>query len=402
MRHIASLLSKWLLPILLITSWSNARAEYVPPVGYTFGVILPGATTQTIFSTAQEAAAAYIAGYNAYYANSPAGPISATLLNVYSSCPAGSTICSTWYFDWHFSSPMSNDDYIGQQLASHIICPAGYSSNPGGVASSMCWRPDPPLPSAVSLTLSHGNPIIPQSSTVANGKVLTQVDVTATLLDRNVPAAGKTVTLASNRPALDSLVPGATFTTDAAGKALAKVRTRSQPGPTVLSGTTSGLTTPATTSVTWLPAKYEKQFLVTCYTIANESENAEKPASSGVCGLPEKQSYRDAFLKDVKMQGSGVALDGTTVHYAGRGCYNTDQCARTATGACATVGETIAVDLNIIPKRSAVNVQIIGSRKAQDTGGRIVGYHIDEYLGPQPKLCRQLGRRTSDVSLEKY
>ena len=256
---------------------------------------------------------------------------------------------------------------------------------------------------SLAATLAATAPLIPQSSVVSAGKVLTKVDLLATVLERGSPASGKAMTFGSNRgTTVDLFSPVSSLTTDTAGKATVQLSTRNQPATSILSASIAGVATPASTSVTWLPAKYESQFLVTCYTIANESLAAEKPVSSGVCGLSEKQSYRDAFLKDVKMQGSGVALDGTTIHYAGRGCFNTDTCARTATGACAVVGTTIAVDPNIIPKRSSVNLKVIGSRTAQDTGGQITGYHIDEYLGPQPKLCKQLGRRTSDVIFQNY
>jgi 3D (Asp-Asp-Asp) domain-containing protein len=406
LRTAAILLSKWLLLLLLITSWGIARAEYVDPIGYNYGITIPGNTTETIYATPQQAAEAFIAGGNAYYARDPG--ITYTLLRVYpcsEARPPTSYSCNSinWYLDWHFSSPTDQTDYNGWWINTHIICPPGYIS---GTAYNKCWRstpPPPPPPPPVKLSLVPGAPSIPQGSVVVAGKVLTKANVVATVLERNAAAAGKTVTLTSNRPAnVDLITPAASLTTDSAGKAAAAVSTRSQPGTSTLSGTTSGLTTPTIANVSWLPAKYEAQFLVTCYTIANEALEAEKPASSGVCGLPEKQSYRDAFLRDVKMQGSGVALDGTTIHYAGRGCYNTDTCARTATGACAVVGSTIAVDPNIIPKRSTVDVKIIGSRNAQDTGGRITGYHIDEYLGPQPKLCKQLGLRTSDVSLLNY
>ncbi|WP_231671118.1 hypothetical protein [Ralstonia pseudosolanacearum] len=83
---------------------------------------------------------------------------------------------------------------------------------------------------------------------------------------------------------------------------------------------------------------------MTCYTLAVESEAPATPVSQNVCGLPSTNHYRSKFLTDVKMQGSGQALDGNIVHYSGQGCFNIDSCPRTATSACATVGTTIAVD----------------------------------------------------------
>lgn len=66
------------------------------------------------------------------------------------------------------------------------------------------------------------------------------------------------------------------------------------------------------------------------------------------------------------------------------------------------VGTTIAVDPKVIPRRSTVNVAISGQRKAQDTGGMINGYHIDEYVGDEPKVCKQLGRRESGITFLNY
>jgi 3D (Asp-Asp-Asp) domain-containing protein len=404
MRYASAVLSKLCFLTLLLGLSSAVRAEYVDPLGYSYYLTLPGDTQATFFSTPQEAAHAFIAGGNSYYSGSNS-KITYTLQRVYPCAEAGPPSCNSidWFLDWHFSSKTNETDYKRWKIFVRLICPSGYIS---GVAYNKCWRaspPPPPPPPALALSLSASAPVIPQASQVASGKVLTRTDLLATVLERGSPAAGKTVSLQSNRAgAVDNFSPSASLVTDAAGKAKAQVSTRLQPGSSTLSGTLAGLATPSQTSVAWLPAKYEGQFLVTCYTIANESLAPEEPSTSGVCGLPEKQSYRSAFLKDVKMQGSGEALDGTIVHYSGRGCYNTDTCARTATGACAAAGTTIAVDPKIIPKKSTVNVKIIGSRKAQDTGGMINGYHIDEYVGAQPKLCKQLGRRTSDVSFENY
>ena len=102
------------------------------------------------------------------------------------------------------------------------------------------------------------------------------------------------------------------------------------------------------------------------------------------------------------MQGSGTAVDGTIIHYRGRGCYNTDTCARTSTGACAVAGTTVAVDPRIIPRRSNITVDILGQRTAQDGGLWINGYHIDDYMGTAMAQCVQLGRRHSGVVFQNY
>jgi 3D (Asp-Asp-Asp) domain-containing protein len=44
-------------------------------------------------------------------------------------------------------------------------------------------------------------------------------------------------------------------------------------------------------------------------------------------------------------------------------------------------GTTIAVDPSIIPMGANVNIDGVGDRTAQDTGGAINGYHIDNFVG---------------------
>jgi 3D (Asp-Asp-Asp) domain-containing protein len=224
------------------------------------------------------------------------------------------------------------------------------------------------------------------------------------LQQNGLPAGGKQIHLTSNRgAAVDLINPTAGVSTDTNGKASASISTRAQPGSSTVRASDTTITTATPGVISWLPAKYEDEFLVTCYTIANEADAPASPVSKKVCGLPPEKAYRSTFLTDTKRQGSGKTLDGAIIHYNVRNsCYNTDSCARTATGACAAAGTTIAVDQHVIPKRSTVNVALIGQRQAQDTGGRIKGYHIDDYMGPQPKLCKQLGRRHSVVTLVNY
>ncbi|MGD7147346.1 3D domain-containing protein, partial [Ralstonia pseudosolanacearum] len=213
---------------------------------------------------------------------------------------------------------------------------------------------------------------------------------------------GMSVGLQSSRGSQDA-IQGPTAATNASGTSTASVSTRAQPGQSTISGSSpSNLQTTNQANISWLPARYEHSFLVTCYTLAVEAEAPATPISHNVCGLPSANHYRSKFLTDVKMQGSGQALDGTIVHYRGQGCFNTDTCARTATGACATVGTTIAVDRSVIPKGGSVTVDILGQRKAQDGGGWINGYHIDDYMGPQRAACLQLGTRNSGIVFQSY
>jgi 3D (Asp-Asp-Asp) domain-containing protein len=255
------------------------------------------------------------------------------------------------------------------------------------------------------LTITPQQVIIPSYSGVIGGKVLTKASLGMSLKSGTAGVAGKDIHLTSSRGQIaDHFIPGSGIvTTKADGSASISLYTRVQPGVSTVTSTDSDIQTASPSSVSWLPAKYDNEFLITCYTIANETDWPSTTASTDVCGLPEKNSYSNRFLKDVRMQGSGVARDGTILHYnKGQQCYNIESCARTATGACAVPGTTTAVDFSVIPRSGTINVAIIGERRAQDTGGRITGYHIDEYVGAQPALCRKLGLRHSAVTFLSY
>jgi 3D (Asp-Asp-Asp) domain-containing protein len=303
----------------------------------------------------------------------------------------------SWY-DYK-GAPLSTGTAFVQRWRDNA-CPQGtaYQYYPNG--ASVCWTKTPTLP---SLSITPTPPIIPPSSGVVQGKVLTNSALSLYLQKNGAPAAGVPIHLSSSRTNADVVSPSAGVTTDAAGKATVFESTRVQPGSSTIRASDAGINTSSPGVINWLPANYQDQFKVTCYTIANEVDAPTSPTSTKVCGLPSHKVYRSKFLADVKMQGSGTALDGSIVHYnARRICYEPDTCARTASGACAKVGTTIAVDFHVIPKLSALNVALIGKRQAQDTGGWIKGYHIDEYVGPQPTLCRQLGVRKSTITLLNY
>lgn len=283
-------------------------------------------------------------------------------------------------------------------------CPAGNWSlrwlpnNPIPVCEGSGTAP-PPQP---SLQITASAAFIPAGGTTQNGKILTKSNLTLRVTQAGQSVSGMSVGLQSSRGSQDA-IQGPTAATNASGTSTASVSTRAQPGQSTISGSSpSNLQTTNQANISWLPARYEHSFLVTCYTLAVEAEAPATPISHNVCGLPSANHYRSKFLTDVKMQGSGQALDGTIVHYRGQGCFNTDTCARTATGACATVGTTIAVDRSVIPKGGSVTVDILGQRKAQDGGGWINGYHIDDYMGPQRAACLQLGTRNSGIVFQSY
>jgi len=283
-------------------------------------------------------------------------------------------------------------------------CAAGYTQYNNSLAYCIARVNNP----VNALQVTATTPTIPANSTTQNGKVLTKSNLTLRVTQGSQPVSGMLVGLQSSRGPTADIIHGPSAPTDASGTSVADVSTHAQPGQSTITALSPpNLQTKTPANINWLPARYESQFLVTCYILAQESAAAQTPVSSNVCGLPSANRYRTEFLDAVKRQGSGKALDGTIIHINGRhnghDCYNTDSCARTSTGVCASVGTTIAVDPSVIPRRSSVSVDILGPRKAQDGGSWINGYHIDDYMGPIPKaVCDDLGRRNSGIVFQSY
>lgn len=260
---------------------------------------------------------------------------------------------------------------------------------------------DQPQPTR-DLVIVDDNPVIPADFEMERGKVLTRSTLNISLLNRGQGVSGTVIPLQSDRGTTDKIVgPGST---NSAGQASATIETRDQSTQSRATPTTPGIFTsiiPA--QISWLPADYESSFLVTCYGVALETDHMDEPSQTNVCGLPPENSYKTGFIKDTKVQGTGLTASGKYIHYnTGTGCFNSETCPRTATGVCAIDGTTIAVDPNIIPRRSTVNVAILGERKAQDGGGWIDGYHIDDFMGTRYSECLGLGRRHSTIRFINY
>ena len=134
-------------------------------------------------------------------------------------------------------------------------------------------------------------------------------------------------------------------------------------------------------------------FKLTTYVLAREVEFPSDDVSVAPCGL--EGTYRAAFLygTGVQLQGSGLATGGEIVHWRGDGCFELTRCPLTASGTCASSGRTVAVDPELIPLGSEVLIEGVGVRRAEDTGGRIRGQHIDLYAGTDLTL-RQANART--------
>jgi 3D (Asp-Asp-Asp) domain-containing protein len=267
-------------------------------------------------------------------------------------------------------------------------------------AGTQCFHNTPTSSQSMRIT-PEPKPIIPGSSRVVSKKVLTRDSLNLKVTTgSSTPAVGVAVKVQSDR-AVDTISQPVSAT-DANGETLAKVETRDQSGPSRITSASSDTQTPSPGVVNWLPARYENKFLVTCYVISHEADFSDSPLVGNIPGLPASDKFRSRFISDVRLQGSGQSIKGDILHYDGGGRYSIQSCARTATGACAQDGTTIAVDRTVIPLRGTVAIESVGSRAAQDTGGAILGDHIDVYYGTRRAECRAAGRRSLTVDFTSY
>ena len=250
------------------------------------------------------------------------------------------------------------------------------------------------------MTLTPGSPVIPKNIQVLDGRVLTQAILQIRITQDGQGMAGIYPPLRSSHP--DEDVLSLEGPTNATGYTSATATTRTQDASSVVGSANPRIQSPKPAQISWLPARYASSFLVTCYVVSLETDFIETPLAGPVNGLPAARRYHQGFLDDVRLQGSGVALDGTTLHYDGNGRYSIQSCPLTASGACAEDGLTVAVDPAFIAMGAAIALGKLGQRLAQDTGGAIDGYHLDEYYGTRRTACLQAGRRTMAVDFVHY
>jgi 3D (Asp-Asp-Asp) domain-containing protein len=252
--------------------------------------------------------------------------------------------------------------------------------------------------SHVDITLTYSNqiatitatePIIPRNSTLVNNCVQYRSDLTGVVTKSGQPQAGINLRFQSDRNTGGATPDAITQPTRATGTATGRIATRRQ-GMANISDDTPDVETPSPAAITFQAANWEAPFFMTAYIIANEADFAGQTVTNP-CGLTG--TYRRNFLygNGVLLQGSGQALNGDiiTIDWNASGqplnqnnvCFTVTDCARTASGVCALAGTTIAVDRTVIPMGASVNIERVGDRVAQDTGGAIRGYHIDVFRG---------------------
>ncbi len=72
-------------------------------------------------------------------------------------------------------------------------------------------------------------------------------------------------------------------------------------------------------------------------------------------------------------------------------CGNTNGI--TASGAKAKVGETVAADWSVLPNGTTIEIEGIGKRIVQDTGGAIKGKKLDVLCGNHAECYQVTGKR---------
>lgn len=239
-------------------------------------------------------------------------------------------------------------------------------------------------------------PIIPTTARTERNKVHYHLNIKARLSRQadGSPVSGYKFSINSNR---DGDRVESKGQTNADGEVTFTLVTR-EPGELELSTSTAGIAM-SPFSIKLQEAWYESPFLITGYNVCDERDFSG-PLVEGK-GLGEK--HKDDFLygsAGVAMQGTGRTTEGKYVRLQNKpGGWlqnkkgNPERLANPsaaqfayATGVHGAYddleeGRSIAVDKSIIPKKAKVVIDGLGQRVADDSGGAIRLYHIDNFLG---------------------
>lgn len=238
-------------------------------------------------------------------------------------------------------------------------------------------------------------PIIPLNTYTERNMILYELKLRAKITRRvdGAPVSDYKLKVQSNRINDQIEMKG---NTNKEGEITIILRTR-QAGDLELSTNAPGITM-AKFSVMLSEAWYESPFLITGYNICKEDDFSGELVDGN--GLNEK--HKDDFLhgaSGVAMQGTGIATDGKYIRIVNKPGWrknskgNPEKLEKPdsaiyayATGfhgkfADIEENRSIAVDPRIIPKKGRVEIDGVGLRIAEDTGGAIKLYHIDNFLG---------------------
>jgi 3D (Asp-Asp-Asp) domain-containing protein len=239
-------------------------------------------------------------------------------------------------------------------------------------------------------------PIIPEAARVERDKVLYQLKIKARLTqqDSGAPVPNFKFSIKSNRSADRVESKGKT---NQQGEVTFTLTTR-ESGEVELEAATAGITMQRF-HTKLQDAWYEAPFLITGYNVCDENDFSGELVMAK--GLDEK--HKDDFLygaAGIAMQGTGKATTGQYIRLnnsPGGWKKNTKGhperlenpsaaefgYADTVQGKYGEVKEncSIAVDKTIIPPKAKVKIEGVGERSADDAGGAIKLYHIDNFLG---------------------
>jgi 3D (Asp-Asp-Asp) domain-containing protein len=147
-------------------------------------------------------------------------------------------------------------------------------------------------------------------------------------------------------------------------------------------------------------------FVITAYNIAHETDY---PVADMIQPNGLDREYARLFLQDVLMQGTGIDSDGNyiTIDWLQGQPTNVNDTyftyvdgVRGASGRLLEDGVSIAVDPAVIPLGSWVDIEGFGLRRADDTGGAIIGNHIDLFMDVTHEEAMEFGRVERNVTLQ--
>ncbi|WP_296941972.1 3D domain-containing protein [uncultured Massilia sp.] len=239
-------------------------------------------------------------------------------------------------------------------------------------------------------------PIIPTTARTERNKILYHLRIKATLTRQTdgSPVPSYKFSIRSNRASDRIESKGQT---NAQGEVTFTLVTR-EPGELELTTPTVGISL-LPFSIKLQQAWYESPFLITGYNVCDESDFSGQLVEGK--GLDEK--HKDDFLygaAGVAMQGTGKTTQGRYVRLNNKpGGWQTNKKGSPERLANPSAAEfayasgvhgkyddlkenySIAVDKAVIPKKAKVEIDGLGERVADDSGGAIDLYHIDNFLG---------------------